>query len=1064
MLLTGHNHPIVALAVTEQQSDQSSCTPVLLSLDTHGEIAQWSIDDGRCLLYNVMAIDGTARGMVLSAKGEYCFVYGHAGFINVIRTGTLEVVQSVPLGWTFCGVALDGHILLWPVNGSSPIHFLFDEAGGKALTAAEPLRIETEGGVPITNITRCIRVGENLVFCDHHSCWLGILDGDSLRCCLLWRDPSTQITELVAVSGTHMAIAMSNGSIIEHDCQGGTQRNHQMLERKDIRVTHSIIDWDGLQLVEFAPNHVSISAPSADSRTPCQLLNKLDGVSCSTVITLKGEPRVVHGLLDGGLQILLPLDAFLSFGGVLNEHIILSSPHTTPIICMTVLGDDGLLWCGDARGLVSIWKLTDAEPQRFPMKQHHFAAIVAFIQICTDRVLIIDEEGRTSLVDLYGKFIGFLGMRQTSVRSVRWVSEAGESKVCLIFTDGRLQIWNLMGGNCEKECSLALPGIEEELMTTFSGGKIHEICPMRSGSAGTPSPEFSKLFLSNSRSLTWRQIRRGDPVQIAMLDMRKFLEGLKKEISAGNGTLIPCLKQALVLVLSLLLPWDVDSEEVDQWAHRLGLSRPRRDVVVGMMGANGNVAFCAPQRGWWSLSGTMCASLYLSLAAIFELHVVDWGGEEWDRLRMAVSSRLIRAALPLPSFSFASKYWHDLAEEIRHASRLLIAQTLARMDEDSLRVIVQYWTPLLPSNTQSNARKMNRAAIILGILAVHRSDCIDGEPGRLVAESLMGLLMDEKRNLFRAAAIELVGKVYAVWAPHVPALSVFRLLIGWLASMSQIDESGSVAHLVVQFDSPAALDTLDSVRSTLIKLIAVAPDKILPLWLGQDFAAARTLTERWTGISLLCDVTRQRPAVLGAFLPLVAETAHRLVEGSGSVVVGGTRQRLLMIAMPLINDLCTIFSQVAYHRESFRLAAAHCLENKETSGASPGAGYDIVIFDMRGSASPRLLEGHTLPVSALSFSLDGKLLVSYSAREATLRWWQVPSGLIGFLSGGPVRPVRTDVVDPAVSESYRQQCNEQQASTDDSPGVKVSLEWTDDNHVKIIIQDVVISLVSAPSS
>jgi hypothetical protein len=75
MLLLGHRSSIVDMAIAVQNSDQQEyASPVLLSLDRNGEVALWSIDDGRCLLHNMMAIDGEARGLHLSPRGEYAFI------------------------------------------------------------------------------------------------------------------------------------------------------------------------------------------------------------------------------------------------------------------------------------------------------------------------------------------------------------------------------------------------------------------------------------------------------------------------------------------------------------------------------------------------------------------------------------------------------------------------------------------------------------------------------------------------------------------------------------------------------------------------------------------------------------------------------------------------------------------------------------------------------------------------------------------------------------------------------------------------------------------------------
>ena len=242
----------------------------------------------------------------------------------------------------------------------------------------------------------------------------------------------------------------------------------------------------------------------------------------------------------------------------------------------------------------------------------------------------------------------------------------------------------------------------------------------------------------------------------------------------------------------------------------------------------------------------------------------------------------------------------------------MIVQTLARMRPSDISQIIQYWQDLLPAAEGAapggGGRRLNRAAIILGILAVHRPECLDEALRGRLAESLMNLLMDDKRNLFRSAAIELIGKAYPVWQGHVQPLSLFRLLLGWLVNMSVIDERDGAVQLVVPYDSASTIDTLEAVRGTLLKLVRVAPQEIVPRWLGEDFSSSRSLLERWICISLISDLVRAKPVVLRPYLILVVEAVCKLLEGGGhslpvSSGTGGGRGRLQLIAMPLLEDL-----------------------------------------------------------------------------------------------------------------------------------------------------------------
>ncbi|CAI5742565.1 unnamed protein product [Hyaloperonospora brassicae] len=57
----------------------------------------------------------------------------------------------------------------------------------------------------------------------------------------------------------------------------------------------------------------------------------------------------------------------------------------------------------------------------------------------------------------------------------------------------------------------------------------------------------------------------------------------------------------------------------------------------------------------------------------------------------------------------------------------------------------------------------------------------------------------------------------------------------------------------------------------------------------------------------------------------------------------------------------------------------------------------IVIYDLRTATKWRVLDGHASAVSAVRFRSDGRVLVSYAARDGSVRWWN--SGNAGLFGG-----------------------------------------------------------------
>lgn len=96
------------------------------------------------------------------------------------------------------------------------------------------------------------------------------------------------------------------------------------------------------------------------------------------------------------------------------------------------------------------------------------------------------------------------------------------------------------------------------------------------------------------------------------------------------------------------------------------------------------------------------------------------------------------------------------------------------------------------------------------------------------------------------------------------------------------------------------------------------------------------------------------------------------------------RRRCLSLSTRCLHSLVRRFPMVDFHQETQRLA----LGTMEAV---------IVIYDLRTATKWRVLDGHGSAVSAVRFRLDGQVLVSYAARDGSVRWWN--SGNAGLFGG-----------------------------------------------------------------
>ncbi|KAL3669247.1 hypothetical protein V7S43_005629 [Phytophthora oleae] len=96
------------------------------------------------------------------------------------------------------------------------------------------------------------------------------------------------------------------------------------------------------------------------------------------------------------------------------------------------------------------------------------------------------------------------------------------------------------------------------------------------------------------------------------------------------------------------------------------------------------------------------------------------------------------------------------------------------------------------------------------------------------------------------------------------------------------------------------------------------------------------------------------------------------------------RRRCLPLSTRCLHGLVRRFPMVDFHKETQRLA----LGTMEAV---------IVIYDLRTATKWRVLDGHASAVSAVRFRSDGQVLVSYAARDGSVRWWN--SGNAGLFGG-----------------------------------------------------------------
>ncbi len=314
-----------------------------------------------------------------------------------------------------------------------------------------------------------------------------------------------------------------------------------------------------------------------------------------------------------------------------------------------------------------------------------------------------------------------------------------------------------------------------------------------------------------------------------------------------------------------------------------------------------------------------------------------------------------------------------------------------------------------------------------------------------MAESLVALLLDGKRNIFRLAAVELMGRGYPIWLPFIHGASIFKLLYSWLIQLYAGDEQfyqttlKAVIHILtatettgLNLDSVSTLSvgsngTVSRKSSSSTLSLSHHQQASVPLitWLNElntSLQGSRDVSqiERKCSIELLKNLLSFKPIVFRGHEQILVEIVMKLAE-PGNLIY---------------EELNSHFGVISIHATSQRLAVS-----------SPDNA--LIVYDMKTGNRITLLQGHVHPCTLVAFNperLDGKQLISYSADEACVRWWLAStsstssssnstssntsaiSGLFSSLTGASIdhassstrpgsKPVKVTIAQPELTEA-----------------------------------------------
>ncbi|KAG0336921.1 hypothetical protein BG000_006014 [Podila horticola] len=481
--------------------------------------------------------------------------------------------------------------------------------------------------------------------------------------------------------------------------------------------------------------------------------------------------------------------------------------------------------------------------------------------------------------------------------------------------------------------------------------------PTVSGASDPKSARRKKIFTGQPRS----------PASKAKVSTTEQAPAPLSEKAQG------CLNAARAVLSLLVTESDAYSVSI---RNLLSLSEPVDKIALGMKGAYGNISLQAPAvgdaTGSWCVSSTLTASKLIAILSLGKViaaaQSVDVDLDTWSKgYCKAVQDAVGPRSCP-PSMSFLAKYWQDPQAEIQEAAKVVLLSTIERMSKTDIAALVKYWSAYLPASAlpdTCSSQYMARSAIILGILGAENPDALSERVRKLVALSLTILLNDDSRVSYKVASIDLLAQGFASWQPFIRADTVLKTLFA------------------MAMDGQSNLNLVSRRARRAVAQIAVVNPALFVTTLTQEIVDCRRVSERMGLLKLISIFTRKNPAVLHGGIPKLAEAIVKSLDPT----IPNVRETILPVGTSVLLDLVQSFPQLDFHVGSQKLSV----------GTLEGA---IIVYDLQTATRWQILEGHTKPVSAVSFSRDGKTIVSCSIKEGNVRLWHPNPGFFGMLMSG----------------------------------------------------------------
>ncbi|UZJ53386.1 hypothetical protein CBS101457_002706 [Exobasidium rhododendri] len=451
-------------------------------------------------------------------------------------------------------------------------------------------------------------------------------------------------------------------------------------------------------------------------------------------------------------------------------------------------------------------------------------------------------------------------------------------------------------------------------------------------------------------------------------------------ITSTNGKKV---LHTLRSLMQCLMPLGV-TEEGDELSKKLlDVSQVEAAAWVrsGTFSSSGCVALAmndaTSSKGLLSISPVVTTARLLALTAMLlvvsNINELQSSCDEYLTLLQSISALVGEASFQPACLAMLTDYITDSVTELQQAAQKLFTMTLSVMSQDQIDRLCSEWTQHLPS--RNGGPEASKALLLLGLIATERYTMLPPALLKEVANSITLFIREDALPVHQSPAIILCDRGFTIFQHYFDAMDIVRSLFSLSTNKNQDSKEEIIVPTI----------TVENRALARKAVLQIAEDNT-PLFmttLSMDILHAQSPAHCNATMRLVALMVRKRPLILFPNLPRLAEAVVKSLDPT----ITSLRSVIHRSATIIISELITTYPTISFQKDLQRLAV----------GTFEGA---IIMYDLKTSTRLYVIEAHQRGLSGLSFSQDGRRLISISLHDAIVKVWKTGVGFTSFLNFG----------------------------------------------------------------